>query len=145
MTVLRDFENFRSVILMEESKRCVPLSVKNHLDEHKVKTLQSAATIVDEFESTHKHSQMKFHVNINPNQGRFWESKSQESGQKKNLEKANDTSVHTERNKSNKSRFVTTCWSCHKKGISKLNVNNLLEKREKCSSTCWPCLCSVTR
>lgn len=73
------------------------LSVKIHLDEHEVKTLQSAATIADEFEFIHKHSQTKSHVNINPNQGKFWESKSQESGQKKNFEKTNDASVNTER------------------------------------------------
>jgi hypothetical protein len=41
-------------VLLEEFKNCVPNDIKNHLEEHKIETLENAALAADEYSLTHK-------------------------------------------------------------------------------------------
>ena len=50
----RDFSELRQLILVEEFKRCVTMSIRVFLDEQKVKTLHDAARISDDYALTHK-------------------------------------------------------------------------------------------
>ena len=43
------------MILLEEFKKCVYPSIKNHFTENKAPTLKKASEMADEFFLTHKH------------------------------------------------------------------------------------------
>lgn len=49
-----DFSLVREPMLLEEFKSCVPERTAVYLKEHKVSTLQQAATLADEFALTHR-------------------------------------------------------------------------------------------
>ncbi len=52
--VNKNYDNLRQVILIEEFKGCVRDSIKTHLDEQKVTTLEDAARMADDYSLTHK-------------------------------------------------------------------------------------------
>ncbi|XP_006813838.1 uncharacterized protein LOC100371911 [Saccoglossus kowalevskii] len=52
----KDFCSLREVVLLEEFKDSIPLDIKTHLDEHKVKNIRNAAAVADDYELTHKKS-----------------------------------------------------------------------------------------
>jgi hypothetical protein len=49
-----NFGKLRELILVEEFKKCLPADISTHLNEHKVYTLNEAATMADEYALTHK-------------------------------------------------------------------------------------------
>ena len=49
-----DFEALRQLILLEEFKRCIPKEMKMYLEEVKVKVLEVATVIADDYSLTHK-------------------------------------------------------------------------------------------
>lgn len=55
-------EDLRQLVLLEEFKHCLPNAVCTYLNEQKVKTLDRAAVLADEFALTHKQSFDKDHV-----------------------------------------------------------------------------------
>ena len=46
----------KEVVLMEEFKNSVPLSIKTHLEEHQIIKLKKAAVVANDYELTHKMS-----------------------------------------------------------------------------------------
>ncbi|XP_006813839.1 uncharacterized protein LOC100372062 [Saccoglossus kowalevskii] len=52
----KDFCSLQEVVLLEEFKDSIPLDIKTHLDEHKVKNIRNAAAVADDYELTHKKS-----------------------------------------------------------------------------------------
>ena len=51
---VRDFDQLRQLILMEEFKNCVPDKVATYINEQKVSNVSDAATLADEYVLTHK-------------------------------------------------------------------------------------------
>ena len=51
-----DYTKLRQLLLVEEFKRCINSDVKFFLDEKKVKTLEKAARLADDYTLTHKVS-----------------------------------------------------------------------------------------
>lgn len=49
-----DFSLLRELMLLEAFENCVPDSIKEHLDEHKVTSLPEAAVLAEEFAMNHK-------------------------------------------------------------------------------------------
>lgn len=49
-----DFGTLRQLILLEEFKNSVAPGIKMHLEDHKVRTLQKAAVMADDYELSHK-------------------------------------------------------------------------------------------
>ena len=50
-----NFTNLKEMILLEEFKNCVHLSIKNHITENKAQTLQKASEMAHEFFFSYKH------------------------------------------------------------------------------------------
>lgn len=50
----QDYDRFRQLILIEEFKRCIPNDVKTFIEDKGVETIETAATVADEFSLTHK-------------------------------------------------------------------------------------------
>ena len=51
-----DHDKLRVMILLEEFKTCLPLSIKTHLEDHQITDLDEAARMADDYALTHKLS-----------------------------------------------------------------------------------------
>lgn len=58
---VRSFDQLKELVLLEEFKNCVPISVATYLNEQRVSSLASAAVLADEYILTHRGS----HLNRN--------------------------------------------------------------------------------
>ena len=52
----KNFDKLKQLILLEEFKNCIHPEIKTYLEEHKINTLQVAATRADDYSLTHKLS-----------------------------------------------------------------------------------------
>ena len=52
----QDFEKLKQMVLLEEFKDKVRLDIRSHLDEQKMKELEKAAVMADDYAATHKLS-----------------------------------------------------------------------------------------
>ena len=59
LKIEKKYEELKEVVLMEEFKNSVPMSIKTHLEEHQITKLKKAPVVADDYESTHKMSVSK--------------------------------------------------------------------------------------
>ncbi|XP_072046476.1 uncharacterized protein [Amphiura filiformis] len=119
--VAKDYENLRQLLLIEEFKRCVHSDIKTYLDENKLKTLNEAATMADEYALTHKARLGKPHSNSNfyRGSGRSTQGEkvsSTEVRDTKSTEVPSDSKKQVRANNENKPKSGPSCYHCKKKG-----------------------------
>ncbi len=117
----KNFEELKEVVLMEEFKNSVPLSIKTHLEEHKITKLKKAAVVADDYELTHKMSMGKtnfqskgFYRNTDKGKSGFEAQSSTESPYSSDRKPTSPSGAKDDLKKS-----FPPCEYCHKKGHTK--------------------------
>jgi hypothetical protein len=113
MTINKNHEKFRQLLLVEEFKRCIHSDVKYFLDEKKVETLEEAARLADDYSLTlkvsfiNKGKSTPSHFNSKFSSGNLFSSSSQS-----NTPKTKSSDEHKGHNPLSR----PTCNYCKKTG-----------------------------
>jgi len=136
----KNYEKLRQLVLVEEFKQCVHSDVKTHLDEHKVETINEAATMADDYALTHKLSSRSSFSSFNP---QFKSNRSNFSNEKKSggTEKGKPP-ISSETKKGESKQDI--CFYCKKSGHRIADCWTLKRKQESRSKP-FPNACYVVQ
>ena len=119
-SVNEEYAKLRQLLLLEEFKNCLPNEVKTYLDEHKVESLQRAATLADDYALTHKRIFPTRMTDVDEVTGR--RPSSSRSGNTPNVSQCNLRSggpcepSSDQPKKGNRLPPTPTCYYCKRKG-----------------------------
>ena len=121
LKIEKNYEELKEVVLMEEFKNSVPLSIKTHLEEHQINKLKKAAVVADDYELTHKMSVGKTNQSKgfykNTDKGKSGSEAQSSTGSPDPTDKKPSSSSGAKWDQRKKS--FPLCDYCHKKGHSK--------------------------
>ena len=122
LKVKEEFKNLKEVVVLEEFKKSVSFGVRSHLDDHKVRDVQSAALMADEYELTHKHDNRSNFRNFSGKRDKFQNSGQRNFGPGKDAQSKSDSSNSPPAHKIQSDKpagqrpKVPICHYCGKKG-----------------------------
>jgi len=110
--VEHDYESLEQLVLLEEFKNCVSNDIKNHLEEHKIETLENAALAADEYSLTHKVPVVSKTFTQQPIGRKVFQPNTTLSKTQSGTNSKNQASERLD----SKPFFLPTCTYCKKKG-----------------------------